>query len=47
VFFEAVSKAVEKSGRKMNEIERSGHAIDHPIGFPEGEYLKCLFALIE
>ncbi|MDO9088133.1 MAG: class I SAM-dependent rRNA methyltransferase [Anaerolineaceae bacterium] len=47
VFFEAVSKAVEKSGRKMNEIERSGHAIDHPIGFPEGEYLKCLFAQIE
>jgi 23S rRNA (cytosine1962-C5)-methyltransferase len=46
VFFDAVTLAIAKSSRKMNELERSGHAIDHPIGFPEGEYLKCLFAQI-
>ena len=29
---------------RMSEIDRTGHAIDHPIRFPEGAYLKCLFA---
>jgi 23S rRNA (cytosine1962-C5)-methyltransferase len=45
-FFDVVTQTIEQSGRKMKEIERTGHAIDHPIGFPEGEYLKCLFAQI-
>ena len=30
---------------RMAEIDRAGHAIDHPIRFPEGAYLKCLFAI--
>lgn len=25
----------------------TGHAIDHPVRFAEGEYLKCLFATVE
>lgn len=38
-------KTIIQSARKpLHEIERTGHAIDHPIGFPEGAYLKCLFA---
>jgi 23S rRNA (cytosine1962-C5)-methyltransferase len=43
-FFEAVLQASRNAGRPLNEIERTGHPIDHPIHFPEGEYLKCLFA---
>jgi 23S rRNA (cytosine1962-C5)-methyltransferase len=43
-FFTSVQKAAQEAGRPLNEIERTGHALDHPIGFPEGEYLKCLFA---
>lgn len=35
---------IQASRRPLQEIERTGHAIDHPIGFPEGAYLKCLFA---
>ena len=31
----------------LAEIERTGHALDHPIGFPEGAYLKCLYARVE
>jgi hypothetical protein len=26
------------------ELARTGHALDHPISYPEGAYLKCLFA---
>ena len=44
-FFEVVHKAAVGAGRPLQEIERTGHAIDHPISFPEGAYLKCLFAV--
>jgi 23S rRNA (cytosine1962-C5)-methyltransferase len=44
VFFEGVHQAAQQIGRQLIETERTGHALDHPIGFPEGEYLKCLFA---
>lgn len=44
-FFNTVHQAAQQVGRPLNEIERSSHALDHPIGFKEGEYLKCLFAV--
>ena len=37
-FFETVLDAAP-----LDEIERTGHSLDHPIGFAEGAYLKCLF----
>ena len=43
-FFESIHRAAKEAGRELSEIERSGHALDHPIGFKEGAYLKCLFA---
>jgi len=46
-FFDAIGAAVQRTGRKFHEIERSGQALDHPVNFPEGAYLKCLFAQIE
>ncbi len=46
-FFDAIYAVVQRSGRKIHEIERSGHPLDHPVNFPEGAYLKCLFARIE
>lgn len=45
-FFETVTKSIKSSGRRYREIKRTAHASDHPIGFPEGAYLKCLFAEI-
>jgi 23S rRNA (cytosine1962-C5)-methyltransferase len=42
-FFNAIHLAAQESNRRLIEIERTGHALDHPIGFPEGAYLKCLF----
>jgi 23S rRNA (cytosine1962-C5)-methyltransferase len=43
-FFNAIHQAAWDSGRRLTEIERTGHALDHPIRFKEGAYLKCLFA---
>ena len=42
-FFELVHKTALGVKRPLQEIERTGHALDHPIGFAEGAYLKCLF----
>jgi 23S rRNA (cytosine1962-C5)-methyltransferase len=36
--------AAQRAGRPLNIFEQTGHPVDHPIGFPEGSYLKCLFA---
>ncbi len=44
-FFEAVHQAAAQAGHPLSEIERTGHALDHPITFREGAYLKCLFAV--
>jgi len=43
-FYSAIHQEALLVGRPLNEIEHTGHPVDHPIGFPEGEYLKCLFA---
>jgi 23S rRNA (cytosine1962-C5)-methyltransferase len=43
-FYAAVHEAAASMKRPLHEIERTGHALDHPIGFKEGAYLKCLFA---
>lgn len=43
-FFAQVHAAARDAGRPLREIERSSHALDHPVAFPEGAYLKCLFA---
>jgi 23S rRNA (cytosine1962-C5)-methyltransferase len=45
-FFETVKRAAVRTGRPLREIERTGHAIDHPVTFREGAYLKCLFAVV-
>ena len=43
-FFTTVHRVAAGAGRPLAEIGRTGHVIDHPIRFPEGAYLKCLFA---
>jgi 23S rRNA (cytosine1962-C5)-methyltransferase len=43
-FFETVNHAAAQARRPLREIERTGHALDHPVTLREGAYLKCLFA---
>lgn len=44
-FFNATHQTAREADRRLTELERTGHALDHPIGFDEGAYLKCLFAI--
>jgi 23S rRNA (cytosine1962-C5)-methyltransferase len=43
-FFDTVYESASQAGRPLDELRRTAHAIDHPIGFPQGAYLKALFA---
>jgi 23S rRNA (cytosine1962-C5)-methyltransferase len=45
-FFAAIHQAAVETGRPLREFDRTGHAIDHPVRFPEGAYLKCLYATV-
>jgi len=40
----AVLRAAARAGRRLRETARTGHPLDHPVAFPEGAYLCCLFA---
>jgi 23S rRNA (cytosine1962-C5)-methyltransferase len=44
-FFDRVNETARAEKRPLHEIERTSHALDHPVAFPEGAYLKCLFAI--
>jgi 23S rRNA (cytosine1962-C5)-methyltransferase len=43
-FFETILPAAAAHRPYLDEIARTYHALDHPIGFAEGAYLKCWFA---
>ena len=42
-FFGVVAGVMQTSGRKFELVERTFHDVDHPIGFPEGAYLKSVY----
>jgi 23S rRNA (cytosine1962-C5)-methyltransferase len=43
-FFAAVRRGAARAGRLLHEFAHTGHPVDHPIGLPEGAYLKGLYA---
>lgn len=46
-FFTTVVEAAARARADLHEITRTGHGADHPVGFPQGAYLKALFARVE
>jgi 23S rRNA (cytosine1962-C5)-methyltransferase len=46
-FHRLVQDTVANARRSMQVHQQTGHASDHPIGFPEGAYLKCIFATVD
>lgn len=46
VFFNLIVNTANQAGYGLNIIEQTSHAIDHPIGFPEAEYLKAMFTRV-
>lgn len=45
-FHRTVALAASRANRPLDEIRRTGHAVDHPVRFPEGAYLKAVFARV-
>lgn len=43
-FFDAVHSASRSARRPLVELRRTGHPVDHPIGFEHGAYLKAIYA---
>lgn len=41
IFFDISEKVLHASGRSFRILDKTFHDSDHPIGFPEGAYLKC------
>ena len=46
-FFDVVHTTAASTGRSLREFDRTGHDLDHPIGFPQGAYLKALYATVD
>lgn len=44
--FDAISAGARRGGVELEELRRTGHPSDHPIGFQYGEYLKALLARV-
>jgi 23S rRNA (cytosine1962-C5)-methyltransferase len=42
-FVDTVISAANSAGAEVVETRRTGHAVDHPIGFEFGGYLKAIF----
>lgn len=43
-FFDVVESTAHRRGVVLAAQTRTAHAVDHPVGFPEGAYLKAIFA---
>ena len=43
-FAASVERGARVAGHPLDVFDRTGHPIDHPISFPEGAYLKAIFA---
>ena len=42
-FFATIHKTAKQNGYRITTIKQTAHALDHPITFAEGAYLKCEF----
>ncbi|MEK7484076.1 MAG: class I SAM-dependent rRNA methyltransferase [Planctomycetota bacterium] len=47
LFFPLIIETARGERRNLKELERTGQALDHPVAFKGGQYLKCLFARVE
>lgn len=46
-FFNLIINTANQAGYGLDIIDKTGHALDHPIGFPEAEYLKAMFTQVK
>ncbi len=46
-FYDQIRTVADRTGHVLEELARTGHAIDHPATFPEAEYLKTMFVRVD
>jgi len=46
-FFAEVLAGAAGAGCRLEGIRHTGHPVDHPVGFPQGAYLKALIARVQ
>ena len=46
LFYATVRGTVQRTGHDLEELRRTGHALDHPVTFAHGEYLKAVFGRV-
>lgn len=46
IFFNLVEDILQKNNANYTILDKTLHDIDHPIGFKEGAYLKCIYVKI-
>ncbi len=46
-FYSTILEAAARRRVRLENVVRTGHAEDHPIGFTHGAYLKAIFARVE
>ncbi|MFM7063763.1 MAG: class I SAM-dependent rRNA methyltransferase [Actinomycetes bacterium] len=46
-FERVVTSAAADAGRPLRNVQVLGHALDHPVGFPQGEYLCAVLATVD
>lgn len=46
VFIEQVERSARGAGRTLRSVRHTGQPLDHPVGFPEGAYLKAVVATV-
>ena len=44
---EVVRTTAAAKGVQLRSVTTTGHALDHPVSFPEGEYLSAVFARVD
>ena len=42
MFYQLVTRSAAVAGFELDVLEKTSHALDHPIGFAEAEYLKAI-----
>ena len=46
VFFDLVQETIDRTKYNYDVLDKTYHDTDHPIGFKEGAYLKCIYLKI-
>ena len=47
MFYQLVTRSASVAGYELEVLEKTSHALDHPIAFTEAEYLKAVFAKLK